>query len=201
MSVTGVSDITLTIMKARYSLLSQDDIGGDAEESGSLLGGISDMWSDTSSSGKKPSSSHARPEKSVTLRLYTMQKHHFLLSFIIFLALFFIAVMLGVASPDMVQKTEMLATDIQRNSTTNVAIPGGPFLIKSPKLNRYNQQLWLMLKFKIANNDESFSKNFTVMLSVVGLNKDLKKGDIIGYRRHNRTRTLQCTGREYKYMK
>ena len=34
----------------------------------------------------------------------------------------------------------------------------------------------------LIGQDESFTKNFTVMLSVVGLNKDLKKGDIIGYR-------------------
>ena len=55
-----------------------------------------------------------------------------------------------------------------------------------------------MVKFEIENNDETFSKNFTVMLSVVGLNKDLKKGDIIGYRKHNRTRSLQCSGNHCK---
>ena len=49
-----------------------------------------------------------------------------------------------------------------------------------------------MVRFIIEDNDEVFSKNFTVMLSVVGLNRDLKKGDIIGYRKHNRTRSLQC---------
>merc|ERR1719323_1534139 len=36
------------------------------------------------------------------------------------------------------------------------------------------------------------------MLSVVGLNKDLKKGDIIGYRKHNRTRSLECSGTKCK---
>ena len=182
-------------MKTRYSLLSQDDFDltdGGGEETGSLLGGLSDMWSGDSS--KKTAASHDRPEKSVTLRLYTMHKHHFLLAFCIFFALFFVSVLLGAVSPDMVKRTEMSATGIQSNSSTPVQIPGGPYVIKSPRLSRYNQQLWLSVKFNIEDNDETFSKNFTVMLSVVGLNKDLKKGDIIGYRKHNRTRTLQCSG-------
>ena len=158
------------------------------------------MWSGDpgSSSTQKTSSSHAKPEKSVTLRLYTMQKHHFLLAFTVFFALFFVSVLMGAASPEMVKKTDVKASSLQTNSSTNVNIPGGPFLLKSPKLSRYNQQLWLMVKFEIENNDETFSKNFTVMLSVVGLNKDLKKGDIIGYRKHNRTRSLQCSGNHCK---
>ena len=187
-------------MKARYSLLSQDDFDltdGAGEETGSLLGGLSDMWNggrDSGSGIKKTSASHDRPEKSVTLRLYTMQKHHFLLAFVVFFTLFFVSVILGVVSPDMVKRTQVRASDLVTNASTNVAIPGGPFVLKSPRLNRYNQQLWLSIRLEIENNDETFSKNFTMMLSVVGLNKELSKGDIIGYRKHNRTRTLECSG-------
>ena len=134
-------------MKTRYSLLSQDDFdltdGAGAEETGSLLGGLSDMWGggDSGSSVKKTAASHDRPEKSVTLRLYTMQKHQFLLAFVVFFALFFVSVILGVVSPDMVKRTEVRASDVVTNASTNIAMPAGPFVIKSPRLNRYNQQL------------------------------------------------------------
>ena len=102
-------------MKARYSLLSQDEFDMDdvGDETGSLLGGISDMWPGDSGSGiKKTSASHDRPERSVTLRLYTMAKHHFMLAFSIFFLLFFISVMLGVMSPSMVHTTDIKASQV-----------------------------------------------------------------------------------------
>ena len=186
-------------MKAKYSLLSQDDFdlgsrGGEGEESGALLGGLADMWGGGGGGPSQNSASHDRPEKSVSLRLYTMQKHHFFLAFAIFFSLFMFSVTVGWVSPDMVERTHVKASQVKTNSTSNVDIPAGPFVMKSPKMSRYNQQLWLMVRFILENNDEAFTKNFTVMLSVVGLKKGLKKGDIIGYRKHNRTRSLECVG-------
>ena len=186
-------------MKAKYSLLSQEDFDlttGGAEESGSLLGGLADMWGGggEGGGGRQKSAAHDKPEKSVSLRLYTMHKHHFFLSFAIFFTLFIFSVTVGWMSPEMVQRTHVKASQVKANSSSNVNIPAGPFVMKSPKMSRYNQQLWLIVRFVLENNDEAFTKNFTVMLSVVGLNKELKKGDIIGYRRHNRTRSLECVG-------
>ena len=187
-------------MKTKYSLLSQDEFdltdtgggGGGGGESGSLLGSLADMWGPENK--KATAASHDRPEKSVTLRLYTMQKHHFFLSFAIFFSLFLFSVTVGWLSPSMVQRDHLKASQVKANSSSQVDIPAGPFVMKSPRLSRYNQQLWLIVRFILENNDEAFTKNFTVMLSVVGLNKDLKKGDIIGYRKHNRTRSLECVG-------
>ena len=175
-------------MKARYSLLSQTegmDLAGAGEEGGSLLGGLGDLWPGGGGGGGGRSHGHAQPEQSVTLRLYSMTKQHFLLAFTVFFALMGVAVVLGAASPDMVTRTQVRASQLLANTSAG-SVPAGPWVMKSPRLSRYNQQLWLMVKFEIENNDETFSKNFTVMLSVVGLNKELKKGDIIGYRKHNR---------------
>ena len=82
-------------MKAKYSLLSQDefDTGGGGGESSSLLGSLADMWGPENS--KVAAASHDRPERSVTLRLYTMHKHHFFLSFAIFFSLFIFSVTVG----------------------------------------------------------------------------------------------------------
>ena len=140
-----------------------------------ILFPVPDMWpGDSGSSIKKSSVNHDRPEKSVTLRLYTMQvrhviilypmmliilfplqKHHFMISFTIFFILFFISVLLGVMSPSMVHTTQVRATQIQKNASSDVRIPRGPFVLKSPRLSRYNQQLWLSVMFNIANNVSS----------------------------------------------
>ena len=144
------------------------------------------------------------------------------------------SVLVGLASPQLVQRVQVKATSL--NPDKPVPVPIGPFVLKSPVLSRYNQQLWLMAKFIIENNDETFSKNFTMMTSVIGLDKEqcsskfdhdvlsctsvyfrhsqkntstvhpcysivikvFTKGEIIGHRKHNRTRTLECSGASCK---
>lgn len=182
-------------MKQKYSLLGQEDFeltggGTNTAPTSSGLEALTDLFSNFTKH-ISPAPSHERPERSVQMRLYTMQKRHFLICFTIFFCLFLISVLIGMASPNMVEKNTVKATEL--NGTAAI-IPKGPFVMKSPRLSRYNQQLWLMVKFLIKNNDETFTKNFTMMLSVIGLNKDLKKGEIIGLRKHNRTRSLDCSG-------
>ncbi len=46
-----------------------------------------------------PSYHHERPERSVQMRLYAMHKGQFLLTAIMFLCLFFIALLMGMAGP------------------------------------------------------------------------------------------------------
>ena len=185
-------------MKQKYSLLGQEDFeltggGGNSGSSSTGIEALTDLFSNFTKH-ISPAPSHERPERSVQMRLYTMQKRHFLLCFTIFFCLFCISVLIGMASPNMVEKNITKASELNGTSV----IPKGPFVIKSPRLSRYNQQLWLMAKFLIDHNDERFSKNFTMMLSVIGLNKELKKGEIIGLKKHNRTRSLDCSGSSCK---
>merc|ERR1711997_592871 len=46
-----------------------------------------------------PAFNHERPDRSVQMRLYTMHKGQHLLIFIMFLCLFFIAILMGLAGP------------------------------------------------------------------------------------------------------
>ena len=72
--------------------------------------------------------------RSVQMRLYTMQKRHFLLAFTTFAALFLISVLLGAASPDMVERMTEHAFDKNRTGK----LPRGPWVLPSPKLSRFN---------------------------------------------------------------
>ena len=54
--------------------------------------------------------------------------------------------------------------------------------------------MWLMGEFVVQESQAEVSQAFTLMVTVVGLDKGLKKGDLIGPRRHNRTRRLTCSG-------
>lgn len=71
--------------------------------------------------------------RSVQMRLYTMQKRHFLLAFTTFAALFLISVLLGAASPNMVERMTEHAFDKNRTGK----LPRGPWVLPSPKLSRF----------------------------------------------------------------
>ena len=71
--------------------------------------------------------------RSVQMRLYTMQKRHFLLAFTTFAALFLISVLLGSASPNMVERMTEHAFDKNRTGK----LPRGPWVLPSPKLSRF----------------------------------------------------------------
>ena len=68
------------------------------------------------------------------MRLYSMQKQHFLLVFTTFAALFLISVLLGAASPDMVERMSEHA--LEKNRTGK--LPRGPWVLPSPKLSRFD---------------------------------------------------------------
>ena len=59
-----------------------------------------------------PSYHHERPERSIQMRLYTMHKGQHLLIFIMFLCLFFIALLMGMAGPRIITEHTERATQL-----------------------------------------------------------------------------------------
>lgn len=125
-----------------------------------------------------------------------MHKGQHLLIFIMFLCLFFIAVLMGLAGPSMTMKFVMEASKLKGpygNETSSKKLPGGPFNLLTPDLTSYQQQLWLsaQLVTKVATEQETFTKVCSVTIHVKGVS-DPTTSKIIGDRLHNRTRTIRC---------
>lgn len=83
------------------------------------------------------------------MRLYTMHKGQHLLIFIMFLSLFFIALLMGMAGPSIITTYEESAAKLVREAN-NVSvtgekveskIPAGPYLMVTPGLETYRQQV------------------------------------------------------------
>ena len=71
-----------------------------------------------------PAFNHERPERSVQMRLYTMHKGQHLLIFIMFLCLFLIALLMGMAGPRIIAEHVEKATTLknpQQNNKTGAA--------------------------------------------------------------------------------
>ena len=70
-----------------------------------------------------PTYHHERPERSIQMRMYTMHKGQYLLIFIMFLCLFFIALLMGMAGPRIItehtEKATMLKTP-HTNKSANI---------------------------------------------------------------------------------
>ena len=152
---------------------------------------IGDLFS-TFSKHISPAFHHERPDRSVQMRLYTMHKGQHLLIFIMFLCLFFIAVLMGLAGPSMTMKFVMPATKIRNQNNTKPTLPGGPFHLLTPDLTSYQQQLWLsaQLVTKVATEQETFTKVCYATLHVKGV-VDKEFANVLGDRVHNRTRVVK----------
>ena len=74
-----------------------------------------------------PAFNHERPDRSVQMRLYTMHKGQHLLIFIMFLCLFFIAILMGLAGPSMTLRFKIQASEVKVPSggkNSNKSTPG-----------------------------------------------------------------------------
>ncbi|XP_014213991.1 transmembrane protein 181 [Copidosoma floridanum] len=135
-----------------------------------------------------PAYHHDRCERSVNMRLYSMHKREFVMVLVSFFACFGLAVFIGLAGPPITSMTEQRAHVNASEKAT------GPFIMHTPPLSTYNQQLWVIAKLSTANNDdERYDKSFQVSVSIDGITVDKKiehlltpDGD------HNRTRHLKC---------
>ncbi len=110
------------------------------------------------------------------MRLYVMHKGQHLLTAIMVLCLFFIALLMGMAGPRITTEHKEYARTLPRSAdkaeaaaaTTpdNGSLATGPYDILTPRLTVYRQQLWLSAQVKLgASDQESFAKPFQVKLT------------------------------------
>lgn len=103
-----------------------------------------------------PAYHHDRCERSVHMRLYSMQKREFVMVFLGFLICFGLAIVIGLTGPPITSTSEITAKNILANTSlanSKTVLATGPFAMKSPLMTTYSQQLWLIAKLVTDNND------------------------------------------------
>ncbi|CAG0881490.1 unnamed protein product [Cyprideis torosa] len=156
---------------------------------------VSDLFSQFSKH-ISPAYNHDRCERSVPMRLYSMQKREFALVVLAFLAVYFLLIVIGLSGPPITEIEHQVGTLLD-NKDNPKSLSKGPFYIRTNQLSSYHQQLWLIGKMQVKDRDgETFQKNFQVEVSITGVtaaNVPLSLLDSSSM--HNRTRTLQCVGK------
>nr|CAD7443743.1 unnamed protein product [Timema bartmani] len=140
-----------------------------------------------------PAYHHDRCERSVQMRLYSMHKREFVMVFLAFFACFGLGVFIGLAGPPITITTEQKVSGFLPKLNFS-EIASGPFVMKSPVLSTYCQQLWVIAQVTTENtDDEKFDKSFHVSVSIEGLTIDHKPVTVLrADKAHNRTRHLRC---------
>lgn len=95
-----------------------------------------------------PAYHHDRCERSVQMRMYSMHKREFVLVFLAIFALLGLATFIGLAGPPITLVTETKASSLLKKSNDS-ELARGPFVIKSRRMNTYNQQLWVIGRITI----------------------------------------------------
>ncbi|XP_045447197.1 transmembrane protein 181 [Melitaea cinxia] len=137
-----------------------------------------------------PAYHHDRCERSVQMRVYSMHKGEFVMSFITFFACLGLGVFIGLAGPSPTSTTSVSATSVLSNIS---AISSGPFHLRSPALGPRAQQLWLFAEILTDNDDEEiFDKSFQISISIDGVLSDHTTTNLVP-ESTNRTQHLKCT--------
>nr|CAD7573600.1 unnamed protein product [Timema californicum] len=112
-----------------------------------------------------PAYHHDRCERSVQMRLYSMHKREFVMVFLAFFACFGLGVFIGLAGPPITITTEQKVSGFLPKLNFS-EIASGPFVMKSPVLSTYCQQLWVIAQVTTENtDDEKFDKSFHVSVT------------------------------------
>ncbi|KAK6629582.1 hypothetical protein RUM43_003399 [Polyplax serrata] len=98
-----------------------------------------------------PAYHHDRCERSVQMRIYGMHKREFVLIFLGIFALFGLATFIGLAGPPITLTSEQKTSGLLRKTNDTDIIARGPFVMRSPAMTTYNQQLWIMGKILTDN--------------------------------------------------
>ncbi|KAG8227320.1 hypothetical protein J437_LFUL006761 [Ladona fulva] len=140
-----------------------------------------------------PAYHHDRCERSVQMRLYSMHKREFVMVFVAFFACFGLGVFIGLAGPPITSTSEQKSSKLlpKLNGTD---ISTGPFIMKTPSMSTYSQQLWVIAKVSTENkDDEIYDKTFHVSVTIEGITADHKPVTVLrANQAHNRTRHLHC---------
>ena len=116
---------------------------------------------------------HERPERSLQMRLYTLQKGQYLLIFIMFMCLFFISLLMGMAGPRLVVEHSELGSSLAEKNN----ISSGPFVWVTPKLTTYRKELWMSAKVSLKDSQaETIAKEVQLCVGIVGI---LQKDDYV----------------------
>ncbi|XP_043270978.1 transmembrane protein 181 isoform X2 [Venturia canescens] len=86
------------------------------------------------------------------------------------------------------------STSEQKAHVNGSEMATGPFIMKTPALSTYSQQLWVIAKFTTANNDdERYDKTFQVSVTIDGITPEDRLSPVLAAETgHNRTRHLKC---------
>ncbi|XP_050689752.1 transmembrane protein 181-like isoform X2 [Eriocheir sinensis] len=133
---------------------------------------------------------------SVQMRLYTMHKREFVMVFIVFFVTLGLALFIGLAGPPITVTQQQSATQLGRPLNHSQLLTG-PYQMKCPPLSTYAQQLWLIARVIVdIKDDQSFSKEFHLSVSVEGLTRDQQQETVLpADKPHNKSRTLECDQR------
>ncbi|CAG9857632.1 unnamed protein product [Phyllotreta striolata] len=145
-----------------------------------------------------PAYHHDRCERSVQMRLYTMHKREFVMVFITFFTCFGLGIFVGLAGPPITLTTRVDGISLLPKGNGSITggsrnVATGPFVMKTPKLSTYSQQLWVIAKLSTENTDgEIIDKIFEVSVGISGLSEEHKPVRILTANSNNRTRHLKC---------
>lgn len=144
-----------------------------------------------------PAYHHDRCERSVHMRLYSMSKREFVMAFLAFFACFGLGIFIGLAGPPITATTSVSAKALVANTSSAAdkdVLARGPFVMRTPLVTTYAQQLWLIARMTTDNtDDERFDKGFQVSVAIDGLTEDHKPVAVLPFAAtRNRTRHLLC---------
>lgn len=133
--------------------------------------------------------------------LYVMHKREILLSLLALLSTYVLLLFIGFAGPNVYKFNKITATEIfsesQINSSYNSRLmSSGPFVVTTPSLNTYSQQLCLYLTFHLKNEEasEAFHKEIGVNIELEGIDGNNKNISIISGGRLSYQ--IYCGGRQ-----
>ncbi|XP_022290113.2 transmembrane protein 181-like isoform X1 [Crassostrea virginica] len=144
-----------------------------------------------------PTYHHDRCERSVQMRLYALSKRQFVMVYIVFFICFGISVLVGVAGPPIIETVSQNSSALPNSSGINKKT--GPFVLKSPPVSTFHQQLWLIAEITTDSQGGSrFEQPFTVSVQIRGLKSDQEllsasKNPELNSQTHNRSRILRCS--------
>ncbi|KAG0418573.1 hypothetical protein HPB47_004723 [Ixodes persulcatus] len=95
-------------------------------------------------------------ERSVQMRLYTMHKREFVVVFLVFFACLCLCLFVGLAGPPITSTVVRTASELTPpgENVTSVNMATGPFVLKTPPLTAYSQQLWVIAQISMKEEDD-----------------------------------------------
>ncbi|XP_050534348.1 transmembrane protein 181 [Daktulosphaira vitifoliae] len=143
----------------------------------SLVSQFNDLFSDFNRY-ISPAYHHDRCERSVHMRLYSMNKREFIMIFVILLTAMGLVLFIGLTGPSITLTSKVSGIEVLKH--TNGTLPQGPYIMKTPSLTVYNQRLWLISVVLTDNkDDEIYDKSFKIGMSIKGVTPQHEYIDVV----------------------